>query len=333
MIRPRLFLVTPAPAGSRHGNRTTAARWARILRDLGFRVAVSQSWDGTECDGLIALHARKSAGSIRRFSRAHPDRPIVLALTGTDLYLDLGRSAVARRSLQSADRLIVLHPAALDELPKSMHKKARVILQSFDPGVLQHDPHVSRNRTETEASRSFDVCVLAHLRKVKNPLLTARAARRLSADSQVRIMQIGGIAEAGYRQKLRAEMARNPRLVWSGNLPRPEALARLRRCHLLVNSSLVEGGANAVSEAIALGVPVLASHIPGNVGLLGESYPGYFPSGDVASLAALIQRCEDDPRFLRSLLRHINRLAPKFVPAREKRTWNRLLKEVGLSRA
>jgi len=39
-------MVTPAPPGSRHGNRTTACRWARILRRLGHPVTVRQEWDG-----------------------------------------------------------------------------------------------------------------------------------------------------------------------------------------------------------------------------------------------------------------------------------------------
>jgi hypothetical protein len=56
-------------------------RWARILRRLGHRVIVVPRWTGEACDLLIALHARRSAGSVRRFRRAYPTRPIVVALT------------------------------------------------------------------------------------------------------------------------------------------------------------------------------------------------------------------------------------------------------------
>jgi glycosyltransferase involved in cell wall biosynthesis len=313
---------------------------------MGYRVAIQQSWDGSAADALIALHARKSADSIRRFSKAHPDRPVVLALTGTDLYLDLPRSVSARRSLQMSDRIVALNPAALDELPKSLHAKTRVILQSFDPADLPIAlrPKGGRNAMAAGTRRAsqaaigdchaeewFEVCVLAHLRQVKDPLFAARAARHLPGDSRVRILLMGGIVEPSYERKLHKEAERNPRLEWLGNLPRPIALQRLRRSDLLVNSSRIEGGANAVSEAIALGVPVLASDIPGNVGLLGESYPGYFPRGDEESLTLLLQRCEEEPRFLRSLSRYVARLAPRFHPAREARSWKKLLAELGLT--
>ena len=57
----------------------------------------------------------------------------------------------------------------------------------------------------------------------------------------------------------------------------------------MVISSLSEGGANVISEAAVAGVPVLASRIDGNVGLLGADYPGYFPVGDTEALARLLR--------------------------------------------
>src|SRR5690606_16060517 len=151
--------------------------------------------------------------------------------------------------------------------------KTRVILQSFDPADLPAAFRPARRRNGMTAGKRsarnanrelrnegwFEVCVLAHLRKVKDPLLTARAARRLPEDSRIRVCLVGGVLEPAYGRALRKELAHNRRLHWMGSVPRARALARVARSHLLVNSSLLEGGANAVSEAIALGVPVLAS--------------------------------------------------------------------------
>ena len=63
----RLLIVTPAPKGSRKGNRITADRWLRLLRELGHRVAIADEFRDQPCDVLIGLHARKSAASIWRF--------------------------------------------------------------------------------------------------------------------------------------------------------------------------------------------------------------------------------------------------------------------------
>src|SRR5262245_19912849 len=79
-------LITPAAKASRTGNRTTAARWARILRSLGHRVRVAVDYADESADLMVALHAWRSAASIERFHRRHPERPLVVALTGTDVY-------------------------------------------------------------------------------------------------------------------------------------------------------------------------------------------------------------------------------------------------------
>ena len=55
-------------------------------------------------DLLIALHARKSFAAIRRWSVEAPEKPLVVALTGTDLYRDLGRSEEVLDALHAARR-------------------------------------------------------------------------------------------------------------------------------------------------------------------------------------------------------------------------------------
>src|SRR5919202_4148043 len=135
----RLFIVTPAGAGLRNGNRHTALRWAALLRARGHRVQVAVEWQGEACDALIALHAKRSHGSVMRYREKHPDAPLVVTLTGTDLYRDLPDSAEARASLETADRVIVLQDAALGELAPAVRAKARVVYQSAAPRI-RHSP-------------------------------------------------------------------------------------------------------------------------------------------------------------------------------------------------
>ena len=58
------------------------------------------TWQGEACDALIALHARRSHESIVRY--ASTKKPLIVTLTGTDLYRDLPDSAEARESLELA---------------------------------------------------------------------------------------------------------------------------------------------------------------------------------------------------------------------------------------
>jgi glycosyltransferase involved in cell wall biosynthesis len=126
-----------------------------------------------------------------------------------------------------------------------------------------------------------------------------------------------------------SEMKINPRYRWLGELPRARTLGALAGSDLCVISSRMEGGANLLSEAVVAGVPVLASRIDGNVGILGDDYPGLFPLGDTSALARLFMQAETDQKFLSQLRIRIKKLAPLFDPAREERAWADLIGEFG----
>jgi len=269
---------------------------------------------------MIALHAWRSAESIRRFRELHPDRPLIVALSGTDIYEYIDRDpAPTLHSLRCADRLVALQELARRSVPPRFRRKVRVIHQSAS----------APRRVKAGPTRSFDVAVIGHLRKVKDPLRAAKAARRLSATSRIRIVHLGAAESPRWIAMAKAEMKVNPRYVWRGDRPRADVRRLLARARAMVLSSRSEGGANVVSEAVVAGVPVLASRIDGSVGLLGDDYPGYFPVGDTAALAQLLQRIETSPQFLARLQRATARRARLFRPAQEKAAWKTLIGEIG----
>jgi putative glycosyltransferase (TIGR04348 family) len=271
------------------------------------------------CEVLVALHARKSAPSVQRFRDEHPDRPIVLALTGTDLYDEIRTCPDARRSMELATRLVVLQPAGLAELSEAVRRKTRVIIQSAECPLRPASPDRS----------VFQVCVLAHLRPVKDPLRTAFAARLVPSSSQIQVIHLGNALDETLAEEAIQEMAINPRYRWLGERPQAEALRILASSRLMVLTSRLEGGANAVSEAIACSVPVISSRISGSIGLLGEEYPGYFPVGDTQALSHLLRHAETDVEFYESLTSWCERCAALVNPANERRSWQELLHELG----
>ena len=317
-----ICLVTPAPPGSRKGNRITAERWAGLLRELGQCVEIADEYHAQECDVLIALHAFKSHSSIRRFRDARPFDPLIVGLTGTDLYGDIHTHPEALESLDLATRLVLLQPLGRAVLPAAMQDKARVIYQS-----VQLPPALGAG-LPTPPSVVFEVCVMGHLRPVKDPLRTALAARLLPSASRIQVLHIGGALSEEMAEQARAEAASNHRFHWLGELPQDEALGVLSRCRLLSLTSESEGGANVISEAVVVGVPVISSRIDGSIGLLGEDYPGYFPVGDTQALANLLWRAETNAEFYNILHDRCARLRPLFDPAREKQSWEDLLREL-----
>ena len=303
----RITIVTPAGAGTRNGNRHTATRWASMLRGAGHRVGVSLAWEGERCDALIALHARRSHASIVKFREGGSGAPLIVVLTGTDLYRDLPDSAEARRSLELADRLIVLQEAALLELSAPLRKKARVVYQSSDC-ALRHTPPQKR----------FRLVVVGHLRAEKDPLRAVLALACLSERENIEVVHIGGALEPALGDEARSWMMREPRYRWLGSLPHARALAWIARSHALVVSSVMEGGANVIAEAARIGTPVLASRVSGNLGMLGRRYPGYYALYDHAGLAKLIGRAADDGNFYRGLKLALRARRALFSPAAER---------------
>lgn len=314
----RTIIVTPTQPGSLTGNRVTAERWAQRLTELAHDVCVLTAWDGESADLLVALHARRSHASVVRFSERFPGAPLVVGLTGTDIYVELHDGEESLDSLYRARRLVALQRLAVYRLPPDLRDRVRVIHQSAEPPA-------DRPPTATDA---FEVCVLAHLRAVKDPLLAARAVRRLPADSRLLVRHAGQALDEDLADAARHEECANPRYRWLGPLPRAQARRLLASSRVLVLCSASEGGANVVSEAIVCGVPVLSTRIDGSVGLLGEDYPGYFGVGDESALAKLLQRVETDAGFLGELRRRCDALAPLFTREAERRAWRDLLFEL-----
>lgn len=268
---------------------------------------------------MVAIHAWRSAEAIRRFKARYPDRPLILQLSGTDIYQYITEDhATVLRAMALADSLVALNSVAWRVVPKRFRHKLRVIFQSA--------PKSARPRCPSK--RRVEVSVIGHLRDVKDPLRAAAAARLLPPSSRIRIVHIGRAYTAEWAARAKAEMAANPRYVWRDDVPRAAVQTLLRRSHAMVLSSRSEGGANVISEAIVAGVPILASRMDGNVGLLGAEYPGYFPLGDTAALARLLRRIENDPSFVAALRRALARRAPLFKPEREVAAWKKLLAEL-----
>ena len=292
-------------------------RWQNFLEELGYAVVITESWSGADSAMLIALHAYRSHSSIMEFHKHYPNKPIVLVLTGTDLYRDMAFHSEVMRSMEIADKLIVLQSAALKSIPLHLRHKAQVIYQS-----------VSVDIAPSIASSDFQVTVIGHLREEKDPFCIARSLPFILADSKISVMHLGMAMNEQMERTAREYNENLERYQWVGEVSHADALKMLSKSRLMVISSRMEGGAHVVSEAIALGVPVIASDIPGNRGLLGEDYLGYYPVGNEAALAGLLYHCETIPDFYPQLQKQIDTRRDLISPQREMQSIQELMVEV-----
>ena len=321
-----VVIVSPALADANNGNRRTAWRWQQLVAP-DFTARVVQHWPDGQSAGdavMLALHARRSADSIQAWADAHPGRGLAVVLTGTDLYQDILTDANAQRSLELAQRLVVLQELGAQALPPSCRDKVLVVFQSTPACPALPKP-----------SQQLQAVMVGHLRAVKSPQTLFEAARLLGARGDILLDHIGGGGDAELAEQARATARDCPHYRWLGALPHEETRERIRRAHVLVHTSQLEGGAHVIMEAVRSGTPVLASHVPGNIGMLGAKYEGYFPHGDAATLVRLLEQCRagqlaKDPGsgLLARLGTQCAQRAPLFDAANERAALIRLLHEL-----
>ena len=316
MPAPSIVLVTPALAEANNGNWQTARRWALLLGS-DFRVGLTRQFEDGDHALMIALHARRSAPSIVAWRERHPNRPLLLVLTGTDLYRDIEVDASARHSLALADRLVVLNELGTQHLPAALRGRCRVVL-----------PSCPARRALPKTPRHLRALMVGHLRDEKDPLTYLATARRLAGRADILLDHIGDALDPALGQAARQLAQQVPTYRWLGGRDHAATRRRIQAAHVLVHASRMEGGAHVVVEALRSATPVIASRIDGNLGLLGADWPATFEVGDAAALARLVERARDDADMLAALQRQAARRALLFSPEAEAAALRRVVAEL-----
>ncbi len=294
-----------------------------MLRELGHTVGVVQRWTRGDHDLLIALHAVKSRASMAAFAMAHPARPIVLVLTGTDVHGTGSGSKQLQESLRRATRIVTLQSETRRELDSAVRAKTVSIEQSAECITSPRRARLGRTRPGRARGGEFSVVSLGHLRAEKDPFLLADAVAMLPPTSRIRAVQVGEALEPAFARMAHAR--ESERWKWIGPRSHARALELLTQADVFVQMSRVEGGSLALAEAIVCGVPVLATRIPAVVGMLGARHPGLFAPGDAREFARRLERVEQDAAYRDRLARASRALAPRYTRARERAAWRALL--------
>jgi putative glycosyltransferase (TIGR04348 family) len=332
-IKKQVVIVSPALADANNGNWQTARRWQKFLQTPtashpGYQTRIVTQWpDGPAAapdSAMIALHARRSAASILAWAQSRGDaaalQPVpglAVVLTGTDLYRDIQTDAQAQRSLQLAQRLVVLQALGMAALPAALQPRAQVIFQS-----------TPARQSLAKSARFIKAVMVGHLRDEKSPQTLFAAARLLTPQEAIHIDHIGAPLDPALAALTQATVAACPGYRWLGALPHEATRRRIQRAHVLVHTSRMEGGAHVVMEAVRSGTPVLASRIDGNVGMLGNDYAGYFDWDHAEQLVTLLRRCHHEPAFYAQLQAQCAARAPLFALETERLAVQRLVTEL-----
>lgn len=305
----KIELVIPSlHCGSNTSHMVTAERWEKMLSGFGYSVRLTTGKHPISGDVVFLF---EPGNSFRPWDHRPSDRrryPLIVVLDGCDLQRLEREDARILAAAEAADRLIVSQQSCAKALPSHLHSKTVVVQPSHPAPVAIPSQSKSINC----------VSVLSDMDRGDTVLSVADAATRLDNASRVRVVHAGAARHATLNKAAKELMLESERYCWVGSLPHHSAVGQLSRSWMLVIPTTRQGGGNAMTEAIAHGIPILAARSGAAEDCLGETYPGFFDEGDAEAIMAQISRAENDVRFYRSLRSVADKRLVDVSPERER---------------
>jgi glycosyltransferase involved in cell wall biosynthesis len=255
----------------------------------------------------------------------------------------LGRTVVAlhstglwnrKRSFTLSDRVVMPRYAKVVALAET-HARYLETTEGVDPGrieIINNGVDTTRFRPaasagEREAARSrlgipmedFVVAIVAVLRPEKNHEMLLRAAADIiERDSPYTFLIIGGGAEEGALRRTAASLGVGGAVRFLGLRDDVPDILRAVDCSVLCSYPVVETFPLAVLEAMASGLPVIATAVGSIPEMIESTVSGILiESGDTGALAAEIMRLKGNRRRCAEIgARARRRVADRFSIAR-----------------
>lgn len=221
-----------------------------------------------------------------------------------------------RGSLRRAARVLALSGDTERDLASAFpvsSGKISVVPNAIDPRLFFPVEDLAGLRRELGLPlRGLLMGTAARLHHDKNHALTIEALALLRANgTDVHAVFLGDGPMRGELEALAAQKGVGDRVIFAGRR-RPVA-PWLQSLDLFVLPSIWEGQPLALLQALACGVPVLASAIEGNTAVLGGDHPGLFSPQDAGRLAGLISSAAASQDFSAQLLDHQQTLKVPYI--------------------
>ena len=220
--------------------------------------------------------------------------------------LPLRREMIFRACLRRASRVLSLSGRTADGIARK-HGISRAAISVVPNGIEKSifKPAVDRAALRRSLGLPSDgllVGTVGRLHAEKSHVTTMKAVEEArNQGAKVSAVFVGEGALRSELERLAGESSNPASFIFAG--ARRPVLPWLQALDVFVLASVWEGQPLALFQAIACGVPVLASKIEGNTSVLGEEHPGLFSPLDHRRLAEMIVDTARDPGFSERLLR------------------------------
>jgi glycosyltransferase involved in cell wall biosynthesis len=275
-------------------------------RALGLRAAAwllgRSDWDLLHVSGffLFAVPA-VAAARLRR-------RPSIVKVTelrpGHTFRGSSVVSSVQQATLRRADRIVALSAGIHEALCAAGVPETHIARIPNGVDVTRFHPRspadperaALRRELGLPSSGTLLLCCGVVIRR-KNAVAVVRAAARMRSRPLVVALVGPSMGERDYERELDAAIAALPdgvQVVRTGPLPREQMAKILRAADLLAHASHFEGMPNVLLEALASGLPCVATSIPGSVDVLQRGGGLLVPPEDEFALANALDALATD---------------------------------------
>ena len=265
---------------------------------------------------VVHAHCSK-AGALARLAARRAGVPRTFYSPRGYSFLMLDRPAASRAFYRAIERSVswIGEIVAVSESEAALART----LSWGKPVHVAPDPYWPALPPPREDGKGGAVTVGAcgRLTYARNPEAFVRLAQRLTdSRNDLRCLWIGDGELGAHIREMIHDMNLSARLELTGWLAPEAARERLRGLDVLVHFSRWEGLPNVVLEAMAAGVPVVASDVPGNRDAVTDGETGLIAKDEVALLEKTLELVDDPARRKRMGEAARERVARRFSPRR-----------------
>lgn len=264
--------------------------WLRCLIPLLVTALALRTWREARTHHL--LHANWAFnGCVAGVAGILTGRPVLTSLRGEDVSR-ARNSWLARQILGLSVRLSRALVAVSTDMAKSLKEafpsaegKITVVENGVDPAFLA----TGMKRHSRPPRATLVIACAGSLIPRKGHVVLLRALARFTEVGWT-LRLAGEGCERAELERLAGELGLSDRVEFLGELPPGAMPGFLASADLFVLPSFSEGRPNALLEAMAAGLPVVASAIGGVTELVDDGRTGQlFPPGDDSALAAVLR--------------------------------------------
>lgn len=250
------------------------------------------------------VHAQWSVcGVVAGLASRVTGRPVVTTLRGTDVQWG-EEGFVFRLAIRMCGALnqhvVVIGRAMADRVIRWMPKRRDKVV------VIPNGVGSPFSALRVPTSSGYTVGVIGNLISGKKVDTVIRAFEAIAKTRHTaRMLVVGDGPERHKLIALARDLGLDQQVVFTGMISPEQVPDRLAECTVLVLASSSEGRPNVILEAMAAGVPVIASDIDGVHEMIGANERGLlFPAGDEKQLAGCMQRLMRHPELGIQLAAH-----------------------------